>query len=145
VGPPTALVMKLSQGDNHLISARDGLAICQVWLRPDLSADEGAKSAGQMSEFLTKNVLRPGTAYRGIIFDMRRGPPVFGPKTRDALAGFFAAAARIGMAVAVLVGSAPIQVLQFRNLCRDSGGKADVFENEADAVGWFAGHDAGRR
>ncbi len=136
--------MKLSQGDNHLISARDGLAICQVWLRPDLSADDGARNARQMSDFLTTNVLRPGTLYRGIIFDLRRGPPVFGPKTREALAGFFAAAARSGMGVAVLVGSAPIQVLQFRNLCRDSAGRADVFDNESDAVRWFAGLDANR-
>jgi hypothetical protein len=62
---------------------------------------------------------------------------VFGPKTREALSGFFGAAARAGIPVAVLVGESAIQVLQFRNLCRDSGGRADVFDNEADAVRWF--------
>jgi hypothetical protein len=90
-----------------------------------------------MSEYLTNNVLHPGTRYRGVIFDLRRGPPVFGPKTRETLAGFFAAAAREKIGVAVLVGQSPIQVLQFRNLCRDAGGRADVFDNEADAVRWF--------
>src|SRR5688500_7918816 len=110
--------MRLSSGDNHLISARDGLAICQVWSRPDLSPEDGAKNAQQMSEFLTSQVLRPASPYRGIIFDLRRGPPVFGPKTRATLAGFFAAAANNKIAVAVLVGESPIQVLQFRNLCR---------------------------
>jgi hypothetical protein len=130
--------VKLSEGDNHLISAKDGLATCEVWTRPDLSAEDGARNARQMSEYLTRKVLFPGTPYRGVIFDLRRGPPVFGPKTREALAGFFAAAARCGTGVAVLVGDSPIQVLQFRNLCRDSGGRADVFDNEQDAIRWFA-------
>ena len=129
--------MKLSEGDNHLISARQGLAICQVWTRPDLSAEQGAKNARQMSEYLERHVLQPSSPYRGVIFDLRRGPPVFGPKTRETLAGFFATAARLDIAIAVLVGESPIQVLQFRNLCRDSGGRADVFDNEADAVRWF--------
>jgi hypothetical protein len=130
--------MRLAQGDNHLISARDGLAICQVWSRPDLSPEDGARNAQQMADYLTSNVLRPGSHYRGIIFDLRRGPPVFGPKTRETLAGFFSAAARNNIGVAVLVGASPVQVLQFRNLCRECGGRADVFDNEPDAVRWFA-------
>jgi hypothetical protein len=129
--------VKLSEGDNHLISARHGLAVCQVWTRPDLSAEDGARNAKQMSDYLTHHVLQPGTPYRGVIFDLRKGPPVFGPKTRETLAGFFAAAARAGIGVAVLVGVSPIQVLQFRNLCRESTGRADVFDNEADAMRWF--------
>ena len=129
--------MKLSEGDNHLISARHGLAVCQVWTRPDLSAEDGARNARQMAEYLTTHVLLQNSPYRGVIFDLRRGPPVFGPKTRESLAQFFATAARLNMGIAVLVGDSPIQVLQFRNLCRDSGGRADVFDNEADAVRWF--------
>jgi len=129
--------VKLSEGDNHLISARHGIATCQVWVRPDLSPEDGARSARQMSEYLTQNVLYPDSPYRGVIFDLRKAPPVFGPKTREALAGFFSTAARAGISVAVLVGESAIQVLQFRNLCRDSGGRADVFDNEADAVRWF--------
>jgi hypothetical protein len=97
-----------------------------------------------VSAFLSTQVLRPGAPYRGIIFDLRRGPPVFGPKTRETLAGFFSAAAANKMGVAVLVGASPIQVLQFRNLCRDAGGQADVFDNEADAVRWFASLEAKR-
>ncbi|HEX5101002.1 MAG TPA: hypothetical protein VFV94_15940 [Polyangiaceae bacterium] len=129
--------MKLSEGDNHLISVRHGIATCQVWVRADLSPEDGARSARQMSDYLTKNVLHPGSPYRGVIFDLRKAPPVFGPKTREALSGFFSSAARAGIPVAVLVGESAIQVLQFRNLCRDSGGRADVFDNEADAVRWF--------
>ncbi len=134
---PLELRVKLSEGDNHLITARHGIATCQVWVRADLSPEDGARSARQMSDYLSQNVLHPDSPYRGVIFDLRKAPPVFGPKTREALSGFFGAAARAGIPVAVLVGESAIQVLQFRNLCRDSGGKADVFDNESDAVRWF--------
>jgi hypothetical protein len=130
--------MRLAQGENHVISAREGLAVLQVWTRPDLSPEEGAKSAAQMTEYLSTHVLRAGSMYRGLIFDVRRGPPVFGPKTRETLSALFALGAKNGVGIAVLCGDSAIQVLQFRNLCRDAGGRAEVFGNEAEAVRWFA-------
>jgi hypothetical protein len=96
-----------------------------------------------MTEFLVTNVLRPGAPYRGLVFDVRRGPPVFGPKTRESLAGLFAIAAKYDIGIAVLCSDSAIQVLQFRNLCRDAGGRADVFSNEAEAVRWFAAKSSG--
>lgn len=135
--------MRLAQGDNHVISAREGLAILQVWTRPDLTPEEGAKNAAQIADYLSGHVLRPSSPYRGLIFDIRRGPPVFGPKTRESLSALFALAAKNGVPVAVLCGGSAIQVLQFRNLCRDAGGRADVFSNEAEAVRWFADKSSG--
>jgi hypothetical protein len=129
--------VKLSEGDNHLISARNGIATCQVWVRADLSPEDGARNARQMSDYLANQVFIKGSPYRGVLFDLRKGPPVFGPKTRETLAGFFASAASAKIPIAVLVGESPIQVLQFRNLCRDGGGRADVFDNELDALRWF--------
>jgi len=96
-----------------------------------------------MSDYLASNVLRVGSQYRGIIFDLRKGPPVFGPKTRETLAIFFSAAAKANMGVAVLVGDSAIQLLQFRNLCRDSDGRADVFDNEPDATRFLSSTSAG--
>ena len=130
--------MRLAQGENHVISAREGLAVVQVWSRPDLSPEDGAKNAAQMTEYLCTHVLRAASAYRGLVFDVRRGPTVFGPKTRETLSSLFALAAKNAIGIAVLCGDSAIQVLQFRNLCRDSGGRADVFANEAEAVRWFA-------
>src|SRR5215208_6853281 len=54
----SAAPMRLAQGENHVISAREGLAVLQVWMRPDLSPEEGAKNAGQMTEYLSTHVLR---------------------------------------------------------------------------------------
>lgn len=133
--------MRLAHGDNHSISARDGIAVCQVWSRPDLSAEEGARNAQQMVDFLTHSVLRSRSPYRGIVFDVRRGPAVFGPKTRETLHGLFALAGTAGVPLAVLVGESPIQLLQFRNLCRESPGRADVFTDESSAFTWL---DEGR-
>ncbi|HEX6271961.1 MAG TPA: hypothetical protein VFZ53_02930 [Polyangiaceae bacterium] len=130
--------MRLAQGENHVISAREGLAVLQVWSRPDLTPEEGAKNAAQMTEYLCTHVLRAGGPYRGLIFDVRRGPPVFGPKTRETLASLFALAAQNRVGIAVLCGDSAIQVLQFRNLCRDAGGRAEVFASEAEAVRWFS-------
>ena len=129
--------MRLVEGDNHLISQRDGLAICQVWTRPDLSSEQGAKNAAQMLSYLTDVVLRVGTAYRGLIFDVRRGPTVFGPQTRAALSGFLATSAACKMRVAILTSESATQVLQFRSLCAVAPTMTQVFANEPSAVQWL--------
>jgi hypothetical protein len=130
--------MRLTEGENHLISQRDGLAICQVWTRPDLSSEEGAKNARQMVSYLTDVVLRVGTPYRGLIVDVRRGPPVFGPATRSVLAGLLATSATRKVRVAILTSDSASQVLQFRSLCSVAPTMTQVFDNEPSAVQWLA-------
>jgi hypothetical protein len=137
--------MRLAEGENNLISARDGLVICQIWTRPDLSSEAGAKSAEQMVTFLTNDVLRVGTPYRGIIFDVRRGPPVFGPKTRETLAALFARSIERGVRVAILTGESATQVLQFRSLCSRTPKMTQVFDNEPTATEWLRGAPAAKR
>src|SRR5688500_16868783 len=109
--------MELIRGDNHVISDMNGLVVCEVWSRPDLSEENGARNAREMVTFLTEKALQVGSRYRGILFDMRRGPPVFGPKTRAALLELFTQAARASIAVGVLTGTSPTQLLQFKNVC----------------------------
>jgi hypothetical protein len=130
--------MRLVEGDNHLISQRDGLAICQVWTRSDLSSEEGARNAGQMVTYLTDVVLRVGTSFRGIIFDVRRGPTVFGPQTRTVLAGLLANSVTRKVRVAILTGESATQTLQFRSLCSVTPTMTQVFADEPSAVHWLA-------
>jgi hypothetical protein len=129
--------MRLKEGDNHLISERDGLVICQVWARPDLSSEQGAKNADELVKFLEEQVLRPGTRYRGIILDARRAPIVFGPETRARLAALFSKSVANRARLAVLCGESATQVLQFRSLCATSPNLLQVFENEAEASHWL--------
>jgi hypothetical protein len=130
--------MRLIEGDNHLISERDGLAICQVWIRPDLSAEDGAKNAGQMVAFLTEAVLREGTSFRGIVFDVRRGPKVFGPQTRTVLERLLALSSARKVPVAVIASDSATQVLQFRSLCAAAPTMNQVFADEPGAIRWLS-------
>jgi hypothetical protein len=130
--------MRLVEGDNHLISERDGLAICQVWTRPDLSAEDGAKNAGQMVAYMTDVILRKGTSCRGIVFDVRRGPKVFGPKTRTVLEGLLALSAGRKVRLAIIVSGSATQVLQFRSLCAAAPAMTQVFPDEPSAVRWLS-------
>ncbi len=129
--------MRLKEGDNHLISERDGLAICQIWTRPDLSAEQGAANAQEMVTFLQNVVLRPGTTYRGIIFDVRRGPTTFGPKTRETLTLLLARSLSNKVRLAFLCGESATQVLQFRSLCSATPSMTQVFDSEAPAAHWL--------
>ena len=137
--------MRLTEGENHLISERDGLAVCQIWSRPDLSSEQGAKNAEQMVTFMSDVVLRLNTKYRGIIFDVRRGPTVFGPKTRDVLAALLARSVERRVPVAILTSDSATQVLQFRSLCATAPSMTQVFENEPLAVQWLHTRQPGRR
>jgi hypothetical protein len=137
--------VRLKEGDNHLISERDGLAICQVWVRPDLSTEQGAKNAQEMVAFIQDIVLRPATKFRGLIFDVRRGPPVFGSKTRDTLAALLVRSGAHGVRVAIVCGAHATQVLQFRSLCAAAPTMTQVFESEAAAVHWLFASQTAKR
>jgi hypothetical protein len=129
--------MRLTEGENYLISERDGLVICQIWTRPDLSSEQGAQNAKQMVTYFMDTVLRVGTTYRGVIFDVRRGPPVFGPKTREVLAALLARCIDRNVKMAVLTGESATQVLQFRSLCSPAPTMTQVFDSEPTAVQWL--------
>ena len=129
--------MRLAEGENHLISERDGLVICQVWSRPDLSTEDGARNAAQLVAFMTNVVLRAGTQFRGFIFDVRRGPAVFGPKTREAMAGLLLHSVARNVKVAILCSESATQVLQFRSLCTPTPNMTQIFDSEPAAVQWL--------
>lgn len=128
----------LAQGAIFEISAQDGVATCAVVNRPSVSAEDGARCAAQMNEVLTTLVLTPFSAYRGLLFDVRQGPPAFGPKTRAALEPVFAAATGSKRKLAVLVGGSPTQRMQFGNLCLEHApAHGKVFLAEAGAREWI--------
>ena len=111
---------------------------CEVTNRADVSAEEGAHCASLMHEVLTTRVLTPQSSYLGLLFDVRQGPPAFGPKTRATLELIFAAAASSGRRVSVLVGGSATQRMQFGNLCQERApDHARVFLSESQAKEWL--------
>jgi len=128
----------LARGAIFEISAENEWVACEVVNRSDVSAEEGARCASQINEVLIGQVLSPRSRYRGLVFDVRKGPPAFGPKTRAALEKVFAAASSSGRRIAVLVGESPTQRMQFVNLCQEHATEhGRVFQTESSARDWL--------
>lgn len=131
----------LAEGAIFKIVADGPIATCSVVNRSDVSPEEGARCAQEMREVLIGQVVARGSPYSGFVFDVTRGPAVFGPRTRASLEELFRTSETHGKRVAVHVGSAAIQKLQFKSLCRECAPtQGRVFDDEGAAVGW-AGSD----
>lgn len=128
----------LAQGAIFEIRQSGEIVVCEVINRTDVSAEEGARCAALMHEVLTSRVLTPGSLYRGLMFDVRQGPPAFGPKTRAALERVFVAATNAQRRLSVLVGTSATQRMQFGNLCQEHApAHAKVFLSETPAREWL--------
>jgi hypothetical protein len=109
----------LGRGPIFEIVATDGIVRCSVVNQPDIAPEEGARCAVEMQEILEREVLSAESRYVGLVFDVRRGPDVFGPKTRAALEQLFRKTERVGKPIAVRIGDTAIQRLQFTSLCAE--------------------------
>jgi hypothetical protein len=130
-------VETLARGANFEITASGGVVRCSVINSPDVDREEGARCAQQMREVLLNRVLTAGSGYVGLVFDVRRGPEVFGPVTRGMLEGIFKAAESAKRQLAVRVGTAAMQRLQFGSLCRECApATGKVVDDDADEQRW---------
>ena len=135
--PVTAAII-LAQGAIFEIRQHGEIVVCEVINRTDVSAEEGARCAALMHEALTTRVLTATSLYRGLLFDVRQGPPAFGPKTRAALERVFIAATASKRRLSVLVGGSATQRMQFGNLCQEHAPThARVFLSETPAREWL--------
>jgi hypothetical protein len=127
----------LARGSNFEITTDGRIVRCRVVNAPDIDPEEGARCARQIHDTLAGQVLTPGSPYAGLVFDVQLGPPVFGPKTRASLEELFRAAERTHKRLAIRVGSAAIQRLQFASLCRECAPTyASIADSDVVEVGW---------
>jgi len=130
----------LLRGEIFEISREETLATCAVINRADITPETGARCAIEMRTFLIERVLKRGGPFTGLVFDVRRGPPAFGPKTRAELELIFGAAQQSGRRAAVLVGESPTQRMQFTSLARECApDHCRVFDRQAEAEAWARG------
>ena len=123
----------LRSGENFEISETDGVVHVSVVNRPDITLEAGAECARQMDEFLNSEVFTRDSMYLGVVFDVRSGPAVFGPKTRAALEQLFRAAEVAKKPIAARVGAAAIQRLQFNSVSRECAPNwSRVFDQDGD-------------
>lgn len=99
-----------------VVTAQDGVVRATVDNRPDVGPEEGAEIARRLVDTLSRDVLVPGSRYRCVLLDVRNGPDVFGPRTRDALETLFRSAESSKVKMGVLV-RATTQRLQFDSMC----------------------------
>lgn len=126
----------LGKGAIFEIVVADAVARCTVTNRPDVAPEEGARCAAEMHEILGRDVMSPDSRYIGLVFDVRRGPDVFGPKTRAELEKLFRAAERVGKRMAVRIGTAAIQRLQFTSLCSECAPRFAKVVNTDEGERW---------
>ena len=130
----------LAKGAIFEIRAADGIVTCAVVNRSDITPAEGARCAQEMDDVLSREVLCDGAAYQGLVFDVRRGPAAFGPKTRVSLEKLFGNAERAQRRTAVLVGTSSTQYLQFSNLLRECDATHVQITRDPDqALAWVRG------
>jgi hypothetical protein len=128
----------LARGSNFEITADGRVARCSVVNSPQIDRDEGARCAQLMEDTLSNQVLSRRSTYAALVFDVRHGPEVFGPRTRSALEELFRAAELAGKRLAVRVGSGAIQRLQFSSLCRECAPtQAKVVFSDHDEELWL--------
>ena len=132
----------LASGAILEITASAGLIRCVITNAPDVTPEEGARCAALMDETLRRAIGNAATR-GGLLFDVRAGPPVFGPKTRASLEQLFTFVDEHGWPIAVIVGPAAIQKLQFVSLCAAAASRmAKVFHEESRAMSWASRHPA---
>ncbi|MEM9191751.1 MAG: hypothetical protein AAGF12_21445 [Myxococcota bacterium] len=98
------------------VVAQGRLVTCTLGQHPEVSLQDGANAAKQLSELLRYRIF-PSSTFDGLILDARDGPPVFGPSTRESLAKMLDGARVHRKRLGVLVGPAAIQQLQFKSIC----------------------------
>jgi hypothetical protein len=112
-----SVARRVSQGDNFSIDiGPTGVVECVVWKRPDLSWAEGARFAALFADGVEALARAEGTAF---VVDLSEAPPLFGPRTEEALARAFASVERAGKALAVVIGSVGMQKLQLERVLRE--------------------------
>lgn len=112
-----SVARRVSQGDNFSIDiGPTGVVECVVWKRPDLTWAEGARFAGLLADGLAALASAEGTAF---VIDLSEAPPLFGPRTEEALARAFGAVERASKPLAVVIGSVGMQKLQLERVLRE--------------------------
>lgn len=123
----------LAERENHLVSVRHGMLMCQVWRRRDLDITRGAELARLLADQL-EDSFRRGVSARGFVFDLREAPPVSGPVTQGAISHILTSAERYGVRIAVVVGPGALQAMQIRRLTRECAPSCGVVMQDVESA-----------
>ena len=112
---PLALSLPVvARGENFEVRADARVAVGRVWARPDLTREEGAKSAEQLMGHVAALIDTAGRAT--FVLDVRDARMVLGARTFGALERMFAMAEAKGVRFVAWVSPDPLQRLDFVDL-----------------------------
>jgi len=84
VGEPDSLGdTELFADDLHVVRSVGRVVWCQVCVPARTPPAAGAAAAQRAGEFLIAHVLQRRSSWLGVVLDVRQGPSVFGPITRE--------------------------------------------------------------
>ncbi|HEY4221323.1 MAG TPA: hypothetical protein VGO62_08265 [Myxococcota bacterium] len=128
----------VDEGENFRIAVWRGVAYCQVWRRPDVSASDGTRFAAVLMNSLRMLLTDDDNAVPGIVFDVREAPATSGPNTIALLAELVGSWSIVGKRVAILVGPVE-QSVQMGELLRVHGNsRGAVFADVDGALSYAA-------
>ncbi len=112
---------RYKQGANYELElGDDGVCVCRVHRRSELSREQGARCAEEQVVLLTELAARAATEVRALIFDLSDAPDVWGPLTQRALENMLAPWEVAHKRVVVVVGPEPIQRFNVESLIKSS-------------------------
>lgn len=110
---------ELGRGGNFEIQLLRGVAICQVWKRPDVTREEGARYAEEMVRTMAEAANSMRSLVKAAILDLTLAPTSWGPATEASLSTILADWERSRRRIAVHMSSDPVQGLLVRRMCKD--------------------------
>lgn len=124
----------IDEGENFRLCTWQTVAYCQVWARPDVSAEDGARFAAVLMNSLRFLLTDGDNQVPGIVFDLRQAPKQAGPKTLAHLGEMITTWALAGKNVIMLVEpQAPEQRTQMQALVEQVGHGRGAVHDDVDA------------
>lgn len=126
-----------ASGGNYTAEVIRGIAICRVFMRPDLSREQGAQLAQELAGVFRRLVRLPAAQVKAVQFDMRRATNKWGPITQAAIDQMLACCEDAERRVAVLCSGDPIQIMLLRQtIKRVARQHGALFTEEDEADAW---------
>lgn len=94
----------IDEGENFRLMLHEDIAVFQVWARPDVSFDEGARYAGIAMNTLRMLLGDDEMPLVGIVFDVSLAPGAVGPTTHAQIRDVIQSWTIVGRNVALYVG-----------------------------------------
>jgi hypothetical protein len=110
---------------------------CHLIIPKNTPPSAGAEAAKRLGKYLLDNVLFPRSSWLGLIIDVRKGPSVFGPITRELNSKLFVAAERARKPLAVVTVGEGAQHSQFCELAAQAPRFGTVTPSVDQAVDWM--------